>query len=397
MIQYYFKKIWHLIKRKQPFLGKAYTNHYPSVQVKHKFDILDFGLNFSSELLVIAIVAVVAISNLIAFNPIKSKIDYLDKSLANNFLQGHQSLNPQLADKQNSIRTTISSEGIFSQAEASDFNQVLSSTEQNNLIAEATIDDSGISKSNPDSIQKLVSRQVQVYETQPFDTVYTVAEKFKVTPKTIRETNSLPNNALKPGWQLIIPPIDGIVVQYSNPNLTLTDIAKTYNADIKKIVSYNGLEDEEDNVDLGEYLIIPGGSLPQEKPKPQKPTDNQQQTPAKFKPAIPKAQSVSGNHKFAAGYCTDYVARKVAGIKWGGNANQWIANSKAYGATVDKNPAAGAILVTNENRRYGHVAYIEKVVGDQVYISEWNYEGLFITTHRVLDIDDSRIKGIIHP
>jgi surface antigen len=91
------------------------------------------------------------------------------------------------------------------------------------------------------------------------------------------------------------------------------------------------------------------------------------------------------------------VARKVPGITWGGNANRWIANSKAAGATVDRNPVAGAILVTNENRRYGHVAYIEKVVGSTVYFSEWNYAGLYKTTNRSMEISDSRLKGIIHP
>jgi surface antigen len=253
------------------------------------------------------------------------------------------------------------------------------------------ITDNSFTKINPDSIQKLISRQVQVYETKPFDTVYTVAAQFGVSTQTIRETNSLPDNALKAGWFLVIPPVDGVVLQVTDPNLTLTDVTKKYGADIEKVISYNALEDAEDMVPLGEYLIIPGGKLPKPKVTP-KPAATKN-----FTPSVPRAESVEGNHQFAPGYCTDYVARKVPGITWGGNANRWIANSKAAGATVNRIPKAGAILVTNENRRYGHVAYIEKVEGDTVYISEWNYEGLYKTTYRTLNINDKKIQGVIHP
>lgn len=97
---------------------------------------------------------------------------------------------------------------------------------------------------------------------------------------------------------------------------------------------------------------------------------------------------------FAAGQCTDYVARKIA-IPWRGNAGAWTTNSKAYGAVVDRIPAVGAILVTNESR-VGHVAYIESVSGTTFTFSEWNYQGRYKETTRTFDVTDNRIKGIIH-
>lgn len=324
------------------------------------------------------------------FNPLKAEYNHNDNSLAAQLLSYHPNLNPQLANKQNTISTKVATDGVFSQANASS-NDLLGTTQDANTIPEETqIEDSGITKPNPDSIQSLAAHQVQIYETQPFDTVYTVAAKFGLTPKTIRETNSLPSNALLAGWQLVIPPVDGIVIKVTNPNLTLTDVAHYYSADIKQIVSRNGLEDEEDMVDLGGYLVIPGGSLP-------KPAEPVASVPKKFTPSVPHAATVTGNHQFAGGYCTDYVARNVPGVTWGGNANQWIPNAKAQGKKVDRNPVAGAILVTNESRKYGHVAKIESVKGNTVTISEWNYAGLYKKTVRTLDIDDSRIKGIIHP
>jgi hypothetical protein len=112
----------------------------------------------------------------------------------------------------------------------------------------------------------------------------------------------------------------------------------------------------------------------------------------KNKPALNKPVKVT---RFAPGYCTDYVARKVQ-VTWYGNANQWIANAKAQGYTVNKDPVAGSILVTRESR-LGHVSYIEKVEGDKVYISEWNYAGRYKLTYRTLDINNPIIQGVIHP
>jgi surface antigen len=62
---------------------------------------------------------------------------------------------------------------------------------------------------------------------------------------------------------------------------------------------------------------------------------------------------------------------------------------------VDRTPAVGGILVTNESW-YGHVAYIESVEGDTFTISEWNYAGRYIKTIRTFSVNDRRIVGIIH-
>lgn len=356
----------------------------------------DYGVNFSSEIIIGTIVLVVAVINLIIFNPLKAEYNHTDGSLASTLLKYHPNMNVALANRQNTISTKVVSEGIFAQASA-DEGQVLGETTEISFDAETQIDDSGITKPNPDSIQSLINNQVQIYRTEPFDTVYTVAEKFNLKPQTIRDSNGLPNYALLAGWDLIIPPVDGIVIQVTNPNLTLTDVADTYNADIDVIVSKNGLEDQEDMVEVGGYLIIPGGTITKPAAAAVAPTTTTTTPPKTVKPSIPRLASISGNHKFAAGYCTDYVARNVGGVTWGGNANRWIPNAKAQGVKVDKNPVAGAIIVTNENRRYGHVAKIDSVNGSEVTISEWNYAGLYKKTVRTLDISDSRIQGIIHP
>ncbi|MEZ4180004.1 MAG: LysM peptidoglycan-binding domain-containing protein [Candidatus Doudnabacteria bacterium] len=387
----------HSLRAKYPKISQLYTQQFPATSVNKKLDVWDLGLSFSSELIVAGVVVVVGLINLVVFNPLKAEYIHNDSSFAAQLLQRHSEYNPQLAVAQNTISTVIEDHGgLFANAYASE-NNVLSSTDSISALQEnSIIDDSGITKPNPDNIQRLVSDQVVIYETKPFDTVYTVASQFGLSTQTIRDSNGLPNNALLAGWQLLIPPVDGVVVQIKDEELTLAQLAKDYQADINQIISYNGLTGPDDMVAMDDYLIIPGGELPEASiPAPSSVVQQQSQTAvSSYKPSAPTA-SLKRNNRFAAGHCTDYVARKVK-VTWRGNANQWPSNARAQGYTVDRNPVAGAILVTNESW-WGHVSYIEKVVGSKVYISEWNYAGLFNTTHRVIDISDRRVKAVIHP
>lgn len=401
--QYFSKKIIFTVSKRFPTASQWYTNHFPAVRLNTNMDAWDYSLNFSSEMLVAGFVIAIAAMNVIGFNPFKQEYTHQDKSLAAQVLKSHSNLNNQLAAKQSTINTTVvNKSGFISKAFADSEPSVLGASDTINIEATADgIEDNGITKANPDSVQKLVSRQVQIYETKPFDTVYTVAKQFKVSTQTIRDTNSLPDHSLKAGWYLVIPPVDGMVIQVTDANLTLSDVADKYRANISELVSYNGLGAPEDMVEVGEYLIIPHGRLPEPPkptPTPVQPKATTKSAPATktFTPSVPKAIKITGGHRFVAGQCTDYVSKKVF-VPWGGNANRWIANSKAYGAVVNKNAVAGAILVTNENSRYGHVAYIESVSGSKVTFSEWNYAGPFIKTTRTLDISDRRIVGVIHP
>lgn len=385
----------HNAVSKFPIVSQWYTKHFPAVRLNQSLSPLEYGLNFSSEILVAIFIIVVAAVNVVIFNPFSSNSTPHDKSLAAHLLGDHTGLNNQLAIKHNTVSTSIGGNGLISQAYAdSSAGSVLGATDT--IEPEATedgIEDNGISKANPDSIQKLVSRQVQIYETKPFDTVYTVAKQFNVSTKTIRESNGLPDHALKAGWFLVIPPVDGIVVKVES-DLSLYDISQKYRADLEKVVSYNGLEGPDSEVELGEYLIIPGGVLP-EPPKPAAAPS----TPSSAKigkPSVPKA-SFKGSNKFVPGQCTDYAAKTTGWVDWRGNASAWMSNAKAKGHSVNKTPAVGAIIQTNESR-YGHVGVVEAVSADgkSVTFGEYNYAGPFKYTKRTLSVTDSRVKGFIH-
>lgn len=90
------------------------------------------------------------------------------------------------------------------------------------------------------------------------------------------------------------------------------------------------------------------------------------------------------------GNCTYYVAerRSEAGepVTWRGDARYWARNAESQGYIVTDEPSVGAIYVaTDENSRgtlSGHVAYVERIEGERVLISEMNYIGLNRVSYR---------------
>jgi surface antigen len=108
----------------------------------------------------------------------------------------------------------------------------------------------------------------------------------------------------------------------------------------------------------------------------------------------PKGKAGAG-HRFPYGYCTWFVASKRY-VPWGGNAGTWLYNARAQGYKTGKTPTPGSIVVTTENRYYGHVAYVEKVSGGTITVSEMNYTGWGKTSRRTLSTNSRVIKGYIY-
>lgn len=124
--------------------------------------------------------------------------------------------------------------------------------------------------------------------------------------------------------------------------------------------------------------------------------ERQRQLAEAAKRRAPVRYAVGG---FYAGQCTAYVAARFP-VTWNGNAIAWSDNARTQGYRVDKNPEAGAILQTTENswgsKGAGHVAYIDAIVDGQMFISEQNYQGWGIVSKRVLPLDSSLIRAVIH-
>ncbi len=104
---------------------------------------------------------------------------------------------------------------------------------------------------------------------------------------------------------------------------------------------------------------------------------------------------VTGPHYFPYGYCTYYVSQKRT-ISWSGNAGTWLSGAKSFGYSIGDEPKPGAILVTAEGGRAGHVAYVESVNADSFTVSEMNYKGYGIVSSRTIPDSYGAIKGFIY-
>ncbi len=105
---------------------------------------------------------------------------------------------------------------------------------------------------------------VDKYTVARGDSVFAIAEKYKVTPETLLWANydSLQDNPhnLKPGIALNVPPTDGIYYQWKDGD-TLESVATEFKADVDEILGWPGNDIDLTNptVDPGSWVMVPGG------------------------------------------------------------------------------------------------------------------------------------------
>ncbi len=248
---------------------------------------------------------------------------------------------------------------------------------------------------------------VTLYTVEDGDTVSGIAAKFGITVNTIWWANDFDNvDEIKPNDQIFILPVAGLTHIVKNGE-TIDSIASQYKADKEKIIAFNSLP-ANGEVESGASIVIPDGKKEEDKKTETKPADQNGLTRRQYantSGGTAEVSDISGfrtpqgragaGHRFPYGYCTWYVAKKRY-VPWGGNAGTWLYNAKAQGYRTGKAPAAGAIVVTTENRYYGHVAYVEKVSGGTITVTEMNYAGWGKTSRRNLPANSRVIKGYIY-
>lgn len=102
-----------------------------------------------------------------------------------------------------------------------------------------------------------VSGQVSTYIVRQGDTISSIAKMFDVSAGTILSANDLKRgDTLSVGQKLIILPISG--VQYTvKKGDAISSIAKKHKVDIGEIVGFNGFSSSEEDLTIGEVIIIP--------------------------------------------------------------------------------------------------------------------------------------------
>lgn len=242
---------------------------------------------------------------------------------------------------------------------------------------------------------------VRMHTVQSGDTLGSIAEKNNVSVNTILWANDIDNaNSIMPGDTLFILPISGVKYTVKEGD-SIDAIASKFKAEKSKIIAFNDLPANGD-LDAGKEIVIPDGQG--ETPQPVQSSGSilerrQYANSAGGTPQVSGGKVLSGKagtgHRFPYGYCTWFVAQKRY-VPWGGNAGTWLYHAKAAGYKTGKAPQKGAIVVTTENRYYGHVALVEKISKDTITVSEMNYIGFAKTSRRTIPLNSRVIKGYIY-
>ncbi len=246
---------------------------------------------------------------------------------------------------------------------------------------------------------------VKMYVVEEGDTLGSIATKNKITVNTILWANDISNaDQIKPGDTIFILPVSGIQYTVKSGD-TIETISTKFKADKEKIIAFNDLPANGD-LSVGKDIVIPDGQGVAPTPAASQTTNpagviapRQYANTSGGAPEVSSGTTLSGKagngHGFPYGYCTWYVAQKRY-VPWSGNAGTWLYHAKAGGYATGRTPKVGAIMVTTENRYYGHVAYVEKVSGDTITVSEMNYVGFAKRSTRTLSASSRAIKGFIY-
>lgn len=103
-----------------------------------------------------------------------------------------------------------------------------------------------------------------LYRVSRGDSMYRIAEEYKVTSETILYVNEqLEDNphSLRPGMELTIPPIDGMYYVWQDGD-TFESVAEKFFANAEDIIDFTGNDIDLTNphVDAGTKILIPDGS-----------------------------------------------------------------------------------------------------------------------------------------
>lgn len=223
----------------------------------------------------------------------------------------------------------------------------------NLLLAVVPNDSTALSKPQVVATAEKSKHDIIHYVTVAGDTVSSLSAKFNITPSSIRWSNNISGDALTAGTNLVIPPVNGVVYTVKAGD-TPSSLATRYSADANLIIVYN--DAEVSGLTPGEQILIPNGTI------------------------APKISIVSftaayGGNGYDYGYCTWYVANRIAVPTNWGNANTWALYAKLSGWTVSSAPIAGAIAQTSRGWE-GHVAVVEAVSADGTMIKYSDMNGV---------------------
>jgi surface antigen len=179
-----------------------------------------------------------------------------------------------------------------------------------------------------------------------------------VSANSIKWSNKLTGTNVPVGTKLVIPPVNGVVYTVKAGD-TPASLASRYQANADLIISYNDAEIS--GLKPGDQIIIPNGQVAA--------------PVVSYGFFVATYSGFGGANGYDYGYCTWYVANKVAVPTNWGNANTWDNYAALSGWTVSSVPRVGAIA-QSDGGFLGHVAYVEAVSADGTMIKYSDMNGL---------------------
>ena len=250
------------------------------------------------------------------------------------------------------------------------------------------------------------ARGIASYVTKEGDTMETIAKKFKISSQTLRWANNTNSDAVEPNKTLTVPLVDGVVYTVKDGD-TAQSLADKYKTSAERVVLYNDIDDGS-KLTAGARIVIPGGELPENErpgyvaPRGRSSYGNSRHGSSTTTSASRSWLTASVGNRYAAGNCTWYAYERrlqlgrPIGSFWG-HARAWSASARAAGFLVNNTPAPGAIIQnTWGGYGYGHVGIVERVDGQNIYVSDMNYAGYNVISSRTIPLAEASRYSFIH-
>lgn len=254
------------------------------------------------------------------------------------------------------------------------------------------------------------------YEVQPWESISSIAYKFRISNNSIYWANNFSANAtLKPGQIIKVPPVSWVVHKVKSWD-TLTSLAEKYDISEEVIKNQNDLS-EDGALIKWDFILIPGGIKKIESStddtkllakNDSKTTNTKTKTKTNTKTKVPTTTTKKWDYVvskkwwakwFAWWNCTYYVAMNKKNVNWRWNANQWLRNAAAKWHATWSKPAPWAIVQFSwrwYNPRYWHVGIVTSVKDDHIIVKDMNYRALNEVTVRKVSISDRTIQWYIY-
>lgn len=251
------------------------------------------------------------------------------------------------------------------------------------------------------------ARGISSYVTKEGDTMESIAKKFKISSQTLRWANNTTSDAVEPNKTLVVPLVDGVVYTVKDGD-TAQSLAEKYKTSAERVVLYNDIDDGA-KLSTGSRIVLPGGELPEnERPgyaAPRSRSYGNRYSSSASSTTTSASRSwltASVGNRYAAGNCTWYAYERrlqlgrPIGSFWG-HAKAWSASARAAGLVVNNVPAPGAIIQNVwGGYGYGHVGIVERVDGQNIYVSDMNYAGYNIISSRIVPLAEAGRYNFIH-